>query len=108
MLAKHLQYNRLMKTTQLPPVRVTPSVRQEIESCLEDGETLSQFIEKSAVHAARTRIANQAFLERGRASLAKATRTGKFYAATDVLDGMRERLAGRMQELKKTARKNKL
>ena len=33
-----------MKTAQLPPVRVEPSVREEIESVLRPGETLSQFV----------------------------------------------------------------
>jgi hypothetical protein len=97
----HLQYNGPMKTTQLPPVRVTPAVREEIERCLGEGETLSQFIEKAAVQAARTRLAQQAFLERGRASLARATRTGKFHDAGEVLAAMRERLSDRMQDLKK-------
>jgi hypothetical protein len=100
----HLQYNAFMKTTQLPPVRVAPAVRHEIERCLEDGETLSQFIEKAAVQAARARIAEQAFLDRGRASLERARRTGEFYPAADVLVGMRERLAAKMKDLKKSAR----
>jgi hypothetical protein len=94
-----------MKSTQLPPVRVEPSVRQEIESCLEDGETLSQFIEKAAVGAARARLAQQAFLERGRASLAKAARSGEFYPAAEVLDSMRERLSARMKEMEKKSRR---
>src|SRR5262249_12650826 len=72
--AMHFHYTCRMKTTQLPPLRVAPAVRQEIEGCLDEGETLSQFIEKATVNAARTRLAQQAFLERGRASLARATR----------------------------------
>ena len=94
-----------MKTSQLPPVRVAPAVREEIERCLQEGETLSQFIETAAVNAARARIAQQAFLERGRASLQRAMRTGKLYAAEEALQDMRERLSDRMQDLKKTSRK---
>lgn len=94
-----------MKTTQLPPVRVAPDVRAEIEGCLQDGETLSQFIEKAALSAARARLAEQAFLERGRQSLERALRTGKMHPAAEVLEGMRARLATRMQDLKKNARK---
>jgi hypothetical protein len=100
----HLQYNVAMKTTQLPPVRVAPAVRQEIEGCLQEGETLSQFIEKAAVSAARARMAEQAFLERGRASLQSALRSGKVYLAAEVLGEMRERLADRMKNLKKQSR----
>ena len=101
----HLQYNEQMKTTQLPPVRVAPAVREEIESCLQEGETLSQFIEMAAVQAARSRAAEQAFLERGRASLDRALRTGKLYPATDVLSQMRERLSTKMRDAKKNTRK---
>ena len=52
-----------MKTAQLPPVRVEPAVREEIESVLLEGESLSQFVEASAMQAARRRKAQQAFLE---------------------------------------------
>jgi hypothetical protein len=101
----HLHYNGSMKTTQLPPVRVAPAVRQEIESCLHEGESLSQFIEMAAVQAARARAAEHAFLERGRASLERALRTGKLYPANDVLAEMRERLSVKMREAKKNSRK---
>jgi hypothetical protein len=91
-----------MKTAQLPPVRVEPSVREEIEAVLREGESLSEFVEMSAIEAARRRKAQEAFLARGRASLAQARRTGEFYAADEVLDSMRGRLQARMQALRKS------
>ena len=90
-----------MKTARLPPVRVEASVRGEIEAVLREGESLSEFVETAAVEAARRRSAQGAFLARGRASLAKAKRTGEFYAADKVLEDMRERLQSRMQALRK-------
>jgi hypothetical protein len=90
-----------MKTAQLPPVRVEASVREEIEAVLRDGESLSEFVETSAVDAARRRKAQEAFLARGRASLAEAKRTGEFYAADKALEDMRERLQLRVQALRK-------
>jgi acyl carrier protein phosphodiesterase len=93
-----------MKTAQLPPVRVEPSVREEIEAVLHDGESLSEFVETAAVQAARRRKAQEEFLARGRASLAKAKRTGEFYAAGEVLEGMRGRLRSRMQALRTSKR----
>ncbi|MCE2950222.1 MAG: YlcI/YnfO family protein [bacterium] len=90
-----------MKTAQLPPVRVEASVREEIEAVLREGESLSEFVETAAIEAARRRSAQEAFLARGRASLAKARRTGEFYAAEKVLEDMRERLQSRMQALRK-------
>lgn len=90
-----------MKTAELPPVQVEAFVRKEIEAVLRDGESLSEFVEKAAVEAARRRKAQEAFLARGRASLAQAKHTGEFYAADEVLEGMRERLQARTNVLRK-------
>jgi len=90
-----------MKTAQLPPVRVEASVREEIEAVLREGESLSEFVETAAVQAARQRKAQEEFLARGRASLAKAKRTGEFYVADKVLEDMRGRLLSRMQALRR-------
>ena len=89
-----------MKTAQLPPVRVEPSVREEIEAVLRDGESLSEFVETATIEAARRRQAQEAFLARGRASRAQARRTGEFYPADEALDRMRERLQTKMQSLR--------
>ncbi|RYH33536.1 MAG: hypothetical protein EON54_20330, partial [Alcaligenaceae bacterium] len=61
-----------MKSAQLPPVRVTPAVRQHIESVLKTGETLSQFVEEAALQAAQRRKSQEEFVARGRASLERA------------------------------------
>lgn len=94
-----------MKTAQLPPVRVEASVREEIEAVLRKGESLSQFVEAAAIQAARRRKAQEEFLARGRASLARAKRTGEFYAMDETLADMRARLHKRMQarDIKETA-----
>lgn len=70
---------------------------------LHEGESLSAFVEMAAVQAARRRKAQEAFLARGRASLAQARRSGEFYAADEVLDGMRERLQARLKAPRKAA-----
>jgi len=89
-----------MKTAQLPPVRVEPSVREEIEAVLRDGESLSEFVETATLEAARRRKAQDEFLARGRASLTKAKRTGKFHDAQAALAGMQQRLESAVQTLK--------
>lgn len=86
-----------MKSAQLPPVRVEASVRNEIESALHDGESLSEFVEAAALAAARRRNAQEAFLARGRASLSRALRSGEFYSADQALAEMRDRLDTRMR-----------
>ena len=88
-----------MKTTQLPPVRITPAVREEVESVLREGESLSEFVAASVLEAARRRKLQQAFLARGRASLAKAKSSrplGGHTPVDQVLDEVQERLRGRM------------
>ncbi len=96
-----------MKSAQLPPVRVAPAVRQEIESALRDGESLSEFVEAAALQAARQRQAQQAFLARGRASLAEAKRTGELHEAGPALDAMQQRLQARVDALRKAPRRAK-
>lgn len=86
-----------MKSAQLPPVRVEASVRQEIESALRAGESLSEFVESAALELARRRKAQEVFLARGRASLSKARRSGEFYDASQVLEAMQQRLEKRMR-----------
>ncbi|MET0540420.1 MAG: YlcI/YnfO family protein [Variovorax sp.] len=89
-----------MKSAQLPPVRVEPAVRAEIESVLRQGETLSQFVESAAIQTAQRRKAQQEFLARGRASLKRAEKTGEYYSAKDALDAMQARLEARMAKLR--------
>jgi hypothetical protein len=85
-----------MKTAQLPPVRVAPSVREEIESVLLEGESLSAFVEAASLQVARGRKAQQAFLARGRASIARAKQSGELYPLEGALDAMQARLEKRL------------
>lgn len=89
-----------MKSAQLPPVRVEPSVRAEIESVLRQGETLSQFVEAATLQAAHRRRSQQEFLDRGRESLKRAKKTGQYFSADDALDAMQARLDRRVEQMK--------
>jgi len=81
-----------MKTTTIPPLRVSPELRREAESVLRDGETLSGFMLESLQGSIARRRDQQAFLERGLKSAAKARRTGRYVSADDVLNGLSARL----------------
>lgn len=52
-----------MKTAMLPPIRVTPDFRFELEGVLKQGETLSQFV-KNAVRTTVAKRKNQAVPKR--------------------------------------------
>ena len=81
-----------MKTTTIPPLRVSPELRREAESVLQHGETLSGFMLESLQGSIARRRDQQAFLERGLKSAAKARRTGRYVSADDVLHGLSARL----------------
>jgi predicted transcriptional regulator len=81
-----------MKSTTIPPLRVSPELRREAESVLQDGETLSAFMLESLQGSIARRRDQQAFLQRGLKCAAKARRTGHYVSADDVLDGLSARL----------------
>ena len=81
-----------MKTATLPPVRVAPDFRQELEGVLEEGETLSQFVE-SAVRSVVERRKHQAeFVRRGITAIQDTQRTGKGVPAEEMLARLQARL----------------
>lgn len=80
-----------MKTTTIPPLRVSPALRREAESVLTDGETLSSFMLDALQKSIVQRRDQQAFVAHGIASREKARRTGKYVSATAVLDKLAAR-----------------
>lgn len=87
-----LQEGSFMKTTTLPPLRVSPELRKQVEEMLEDGETLSSFVLDAVSRSVEMRQAHQAFLERGLASAARARQTGRYLPASSVLRKLARRL----------------
>lgn len=81
-----------MRSTTLPPLRVTPEMRREAEAVLEQGETLSAFVLASVEQQIEARRAREQFVERGLASGAEARRTGKYVSADAVLRKLKRRL----------------
>ena len=87
-----------MRTTTLPPLRVTPMLRREAEAVLEAGETLSGFVLASVEQQIAVRRAREQFVERGLASAAEARRTGKYISADAVLRKLKRRLDAAKQK----------
>jgi hypothetical protein len=81
-----------MKTALLPATRVEPALRKEIEAVLEEGETLSAFIEASVRRQAEVREAQRAFIARGLAAERRSERAGDWLDAKDVLAHVRSAL----------------
>jgi len=90
-----------VRTTTLPPLRVTPELRREAETLLAKGETLSAFVLDAVTRSIEYRKAEQQFIARGLASRDRARETGKFVPAASVL----RKLARRLQAERARARR---
>lgn len=98
--ASHLQ-RKLMKTATFPSLRVEPELREAAESVLQEGESLSGFIESSVRETIERRRNRNAFVARGLAAREEFERTGISHAADDVhaelkakLEATRKRILG--------------
>lgn len=93
-----MQYNGRMKTATLPPIRVAPEFRSELEGVLEQGESLSQFVE-NAVRATLEKRRNQAeFVRRGIAAIESTKQAGAGIPADVVI----ARLEAKLSAVKKS------
>ena len=85
-------HNGRMKTAALPPVRVSPETRQQAESLLRPGESLTSFMSDALSRHIENRKAQDEFLTRGLASAEEARRTGEYVSAATVLRKLESRL----------------
>lgn len=81
-----------MKTATIPSLRVDPKLRQAAEDVLEEGESLSSFVEQSIRAQIERRRAHEAFIARGMAAREEARRSGEYVSAAEVLEELDETL----------------
>ncbi|QRR33912.1 prevent-host-death protein [Hydrogenophaga sp. YM1] len=81
-----------MRSASLPPIRVEPEFRQQLEEVLAEGETLSSLVEHAVRQELMRRMADAEFHQRGFASLARAKETGNYLDADEVLSRLDDRL----------------
>ena len=81
-----------MKTAAIPPVRVSPELRQAAEDLLREGETLSGFVEEAVRRNVEFRQAQLAFIARGLASSEAAKQSGNYVAASAVMGKIAQRI----------------
>lgn len=82
-----------MKTATIPPVRVEPELRDEIEQSLAEGESLASLVETAVRQEIARRRAQAEFVRRGLASIAHAVATGDGVPAEAVIAKLEARLA---------------
>ena len=93
-----------MKTATLPSLRVEPELRDAAESVLQDGRTLSGFIEASVRETIERRRTRAEFIARGMVSREEAKRTGVYFAANQVHAGLGQMLAKAKTKMQKRVR----
>ena len=82
-----------MKTTTIPPLCVSQTLRKQIEALLEEGETLSGFVLDALNRNIEFRRSRQDFIARGLASAAQARKTGAYVPANRVIEKLSRKLA---------------
>lgn len=88
-----------MKSAVIPQIRVEPELRAELESVLEQGETLSGFVEASVRKAIEFRRVQSAFHARALAASEAYHRNGESIPVDQVLDRLQARLDAKRKQL---------
>lgn len=82
-----------MKTATFPSVRVNPELRQAAEQILQEGESLSSFVEQSIRESIERRQLQHEFIARGLRSRDDARRTDTYASSTAVIGRLEQMLA---------------
>ncbi len=94
-----------MKTATLPSLRVEPELREAAEQVLEEGESLSSFVEAAVRQTIERRRTRAEFLARGLAARDEAQRSGIYFPADAVHAELAQMLAKARAKALKTARR---
>lgn len=95
-----MRYILGMKTATIPPVRIDPALRQDIEDALVSGETLASLVETAVRHEVSRRQAQTEFVRRGLAAINLTVSKGGGLSVDDVLTKLQKKLAKAKRTLK--------
>ncbi|MDP2794166.1 MAG: YlcI/YnfO family protein [Sulfurisoma sp.] len=82
-----------MKSATIPSVRVEPELRGAIEAQLQEGESLSSFVEQALRDSVESRRLRSEFIARGLLSRDEARSTGRYVDAGAVVQRLEIMLA---------------
>jgi predicted transcriptional regulator len=91
--ASHKRYNGNMKTATIPPVRIDPSFRKDIEQSLEGGESLASLVETAVRNEVTRRRVQSEFIRRGMAAINRTVAAGDGVPAEVVIAKLEAKLA---------------
>ncbi|MGB5742901.1 MAG: YlcI/YnfO family protein [Sedimenticolaceae bacterium] len=77
--------NYVMTSATIPPLRVTPELREAAESVLRENESLSAFVESSVVKQIEFRKAQNEFISRGLAAKKQSEESGSYVNKAESL-----------------------
>jgi predicted transcriptional regulator len=82
-----------MKTATIPPVRIEPQFREEIEQSLEEGESLTSLVETAVRNEVTRRLERAEFIRRGMAAIERTAAAGDGVPAEVVISKLQAKLA---------------
>ena len=82
-----------MKSSTIPPVRIDPKFRYELEQALEVGETLAALVEKAVRSEVNRRRDHSEFVRRGLAAIKRTVEAGDGIPAETVISELRATVA---------------
>jgi hypothetical protein len=88
-----------MKTAVIPQIRVEPELRAELEAVLQQGETLTDFVEATVRKAIAFRRVQTEFHARAQAASQEYHRTGVSVPVEAVLDRLQSKLDSKRKKL---------
>jgi predicted transcriptional regulator len=90
-----------MKTATIPPIRIEPSFRKEIEQSLDHGETMAALVENAVRIEVSRRREQSEFVRRGLAAIARSEAAGDWIPAETVIAKLEAKVAVARERQKK-------
>ena len=94
-----MQYTGPVKSAVIPQIRVEPALRAELESVLQPGETLTDFVEATVRSAISFRRVQTEFHARAQAASEDYHRTGQSVPVETVLQRLQSKLDAKRKKL---------
>ena len=82
-----------MKTATIPPVRIEPAFREDIERSLIEGESLASLVETAVRNEVARRRVQSEFIRRGMAAIERTVTAGDGVPAEAVIAKLEAKLA---------------
>jgi Arc/MetJ-type ribon-helix-helix transcriptional regulator len=97
----HKRYIASMKTATIPPIRIEPSFREEIEQSLDSGETMAALVENAVRTEVSRRREQSEFVRRGLAAIARSEADGDWISAETVIAKLEAKVVAARERQKK-------